>query len=490
MSGKSVVVIGAGLGGLAAAVSCAQNNCRVTILEKQPRPGGYSVSFVRKGYTFDVALHAVPAGGPGGYFRGLLEGLGIGGDVAFMKYSRPYRIQVGDRRLDVPMEIDAFFDACNGYFPNEKVGLARFRAYLSRHAPVYSNLLLGIGDRPAAIARFIPKIPSFLGLTTQSTEAFLSGFFRDPLLKAFVFQPAVFLALPMKRLPAINFIMMFSLLVGSGMYTIAGGGQALTDAFVKRFAGLGGELRCGEEAASIEMKNGRAVAVVTTAGNRYPADAVIANVNINRLVGGLVDKRFFPRTFQSHLSALRPSMPILQLHAGLDCSCETLGLDCNITVGFKNSGLDVLIEKQDNAVYPELISLVVPDLSKPRPVASAVCSAGTTPWISLPESQYKEAKAGMIEHLLKRLDVLYPGFSSHCAVVDLSTPRTFHRYTDNPGGAIVGFDCSIGMHSPMRAISRLPVKNIHCANSWTDLFGGYMQTIKCGIRATARTMKS
>jgi all-trans-retinol 13,14-reductase len=488
-AGKTVVVVGSGLGGLTAAVALAQQGARVTVLEKQPRPGGYATSFSRKGYTFDVALHALPAGGPGELFERLVADLGLSGDVSFVKLDRPARMRLGASSYDIPMGYDAIFDACERYFPSERRGIAAFRSFVLRRGPAYADVLMTDRVRPGGIARFLPAIPEFLHLTSISADALLSRFVRNPACKAFLYQPAVFLALPMKGLPAINFFMMFSLLAGTGMYTIAGGGQALTNALVKRLKTLGGEIVTNEEALSIEIQSGRAVAAVTSAGRRLEADAFVANVNTNSLVESLVGRRFFPRAFLSHLSRLKPGMAVVQLHAGLSRSCADLGLDRTVTVAFPGPDIDAFIERQNALALPEIVSLVATDLSAARPAISAVCSAGSTNWMVLPEKQYTDTKAAVTAHILARLDEICPGLSSCCAVTDLATPRTFHSYTASPGGSIVGYDCSLGTHSHMRAISRLPIPNLHLANSWTDMFGGFMPAMRCGMRAARRIME-
>ncbi len=490
MRTKSVLVIGSGLGGLTAAVALAQEGMRVTVLEKQPRPGGYATSFSRKGYTFDVALHAVPAGGPGEFLEQLVARLGLAPQISFVKLDRPARMLIGSDAYDIPMGYDAFFDACERRFPTELGGIRRFRVFITQHAPAFTNLLMAQRPTAAAVCRFIPRAGAFVRCATISADALLSGFVRDPSLKAFLYQPAVFLALPMASLPAINYVMMFSLLVGTGMYTIDGGGQALSAALAKRLSALGGELCLGEEVVSVDVRNGRAAAAVTSRQRCIEADAFVANINTDSLVKTLVGPRFFSPSFLSHLSRLRPSMPVLQLHAGLNRSCADLGLDRGITVAFPDADIDGLIRRQNGSFLPQIVSLIATDLRAARPAISTVCSAGCTQWLSIPQKQYEESKQAVIAYLLDRLDSICPGISSCCDVVDLATPRTFHSYTGNPAGAIVGYDCSLGMHRHLRAVSRFPVPNIHLANAWSDLFGGFLPAMRCGLRAAGRILRS
>ncbi|HEU0293076.1 MAG TPA: FAD-dependent oxidoreductase, partial [Anaerolineales bacterium] len=54
MKTKSVIVIGAGIGGLTAATHLARRSLRVTVLEKNSRPGGRCDCFSREGHHFDT----------------------------------------------------------------------------------------------------------------------------------------------------------------------------------------------------------------------------------------------------------------------------------------------------------------------------------------------------------------------------------------------------------------------------------------------------
>ena len=54
---KRVIVIGAGISGLTAAVYARRSGFEVVVLEKAASPGGVSTNWVRKGYTFEGGVH-------------------------------------------------------------------------------------------------------------------------------------------------------------------------------------------------------------------------------------------------------------------------------------------------------------------------------------------------------------------------------------------------------------------------------------------------
>ena len=77
MPGKSVIVIGAGLGGLLCGKILSQHGFRVTILEQGAQAGGALQSFVREGIRFDTGFHSVGGLGPGEPLERIFRPLGL-----------------------------------------------------------------------------------------------------------------------------------------------------------------------------------------------------------------------------------------------------------------------------------------------------------------------------------------------------------------------------------------------------------------------------
>jgi len=65
LSGHSVAIIGAGMGGLAAGVYGQLRGLNTTIFEMHDKPGGLCTAWTRKGYTFDGCIHHLAGCLPG-----------------------------------------------------------------------------------------------------------------------------------------------------------------------------------------------------------------------------------------------------------------------------------------------------------------------------------------------------------------------------------------------------------------------------------------
>src|SRR5204863_1662797 len=96
-----VVVIGSGAGGLAAALALARAGRRVLVLEQNEEPGGLSRTLEIGGQRFSPGVQYIGELGPGGGFRALLEGLGLGGEIAFRELNPDAydRLVVGGERF-------------------------------------------------------------------------------------------------------------------------------------------------------------------------------------------------------------------------------------------------------------------------------------------------------------------------------------------------------------------------------------------------------
>ncbi|MEN8190105.1 MAG: NAD(P)/FAD-dependent oxidoreductase [Thermodesulfobacteriota bacterium] len=483
-----VIVIGGGIGGLSSAVRLAQRGEKVYLFEKEPRVGGYAISFRRKATAFDLALHVVPCGGAGQQFAAMVEDLGLDG-VEFIRLAQGFEARFGDFSFTMANDYDALFASLESRFPQEVAGLRSFRKDLESHAPVYEALFDHTVSRWRAVPPFLPKIPSFLKRSSLSSRDYLQRYFDDERLIAVLFQPALFMGIPMDEFPTVNFLMMFYLLVKKGMYTIRGGGQALTDRLTSRFIELGGSLQTRQLVTRILVKDGRAEGVMTEDGKRWSAKGVLSAINLPDTVHRLVGRANFPKSYLENLDGLQPSISVIALNVGLATNPKELGIKNHIAIHFPDADIDSWIKKQRSSSRMDGFSVTAHTNSDPEfsegglyPV-SIVGGTDPSAWMGMAEDEYRLAKSDLCESLISRLDGLYPGFRDSVAVTDLATPRSMHRYTANPMGAIMGLNCSCGLHRQILKACDLPIRDLAMAGAWTGRLGGFMQSMKSGILA-------
>ncbi len=427
MADRSAVVVGAGLGGLAAAVALAGRGHRVTLLERGARPGGYAVAFRKGGFSFDPALHVVPQGGPGGEFRRMADELGL--SVGFIRLERGFEIRLGDLRVDLPNDWRGFFDTLAGVAPAERPGLDRLRLDLERHAPVYQALFDPSVGRLRAVPPFIPRLPRFLRHSTRPAADYLAGFVGDARIRALLFAPAVFMGLPPSRLPALTWQMMAWILLSGGMYTIAGGGQALTDTLADRLRQLGGQLVTRADVTRIEVERGRAVGVATGDGRLFPARAVISAVSLPATLDLLAGAGPAVGRHRRRLAGLLPSTSALVLSCGLSCDPREAGIASPVTLAFPEADLERIMT---GASAPgAAFSLVAHGLTglgsafARAPARSRSWRRSTArAWLGLAEPAYRNRKEQAMAAMLAGLDRRFPGLAARVEVADLATPRT------------------------------------------------------------------
>ena len=496
MDSKPIVIVGAGLGGMAAGVALAQQGHRVILLEKEPQLGGYAVAYARKGFSFDVALHVVPAGAAGGEFHTLVTELGLADAVRFVRLEQGFRARLGDTDLQMPNDYEALFRTLEREFPAEQAGLRAFRTHFERHVAVYARLLTPSVSRWRAVPPFIPRIPAFLKHASMPVSDYLAPYVQDQRLRALLYLSSIFLGIPANEFPTLNFMMMFHILFGQGMYTMVGGGQALTDALARRLKELDVRIVTGTEVEQVLLEGQAAVGVRTTDGTVYEAAAVLAGVSTPELVNRLIGRPNVPAGYLKTLDSLRPSLSVLVLNLGLDRHPRELGIDNYITVVFPDANIDDWIRKQRCGRLLHGFSVTARGNAEPDapPSVSATLSivggVSADAWSDLPDEAYAEAKKEATADILKKLEKAFPQLAGHVIFSDLSTPRTLRRYTGNPAGAIMGFDASCGMHRKIMTVSRLPIGRLYPAGAWTDRYGGFMQSIKAGMAAAEKAARA
>jgi len=269
------VVIGAGIGGLAAAIRLAAGGHRVTLVEAQPDLGGRARQLRDGGFTWDMGPTIVTA-------PHLLDALWraagrrLSDDLDLTPLQPFYEIRFRDGRRFAyggPGMLDeiARFDA------GDVVG---YRRFMADTGAMYRRAFESLGRQPfGQLGTFLGVVPELVRIGgLSSVYAYVSRYFRNEHLRTvFSFHPLFIGGNPFR---ASAFYAIVPYLESQGGVLFARGGtHALVRAMARLLESLGGQIRAGAPVAEILARDGRAAGVRTTRGDDLPADIVVSNAD-------------------------------------------------------------------------------------------------------------------------------------------------------------------------------------------------------------------
>ena len=283
---RTAIVVGAGPGGLAAAVLLAAAGVRVRVIERLPIVGGRTSSIEADGFRFDL--------GPTFFLypRVLDEimraaGTTLESEVEMVRLDPQYRLTFGaGGTLDCTADVAAMERQIAALAPCDGGGFTRFlnenRRKLELMQPCLENAFHGWRDVfTARLARLLPLLQPH-----RSVDAYLRRFFSDPRTRlAFSFQ-SKYLGMSPFRCPSLFSILSF-LEYEYGVFHPIGGCAAITEALARVARRLGVEIRLDEPVEQLLLENRRAVGVRTNR-DTYRSDSVVLNADFARAMSRLV----------------------------------------------------------------------------------------------------------------------------------------------------------------------------------------------------------
>ena len=276
----SVIVIGAGIGGIAAAAHLARRGLRVTVLEKNSHPGGRCDRFSREGHHFDT--------GPTLMVMSLLYeaefaalGASLGERLELQRVDPTYHLVFDDgSRLNLTSDAEAMWQQLEAIEPGSYQGFLRYIEEGHRHYDLAMERLVNRDFRKATDFFCPENIPLLYRIKPLSHHySNMSGYFKHPRLKsAFTFQD-VYMGLSPFEAPA-TFSMMPYTELAHGVWYPRGGMYRIVQALVEIAEQAGVEFAYDTAVERIEVNGQRARGVYLEDGQTIAADAILANADL------------------------------------------------------------------------------------------------------------------------------------------------------------------------------------------------------------------
>ncbi len=311
----SVVVIGAGLGGLAIAIRLQARGYRVTLVERRDAPGGRAYVYREGGFVFDAGPTVVTAPWL------ITELFELGGRRAddylkLVPVDPYYRIHLHDGRVfDYRGDRERMEEEVRRFAPADLDGYRRFIAASER---IFKKGFEELGDVPfSTLGDMVRIAPALVRLGSfRSVWSLVARHVRDEGLRQVLsFHPLLVGGNPFQA--SSIYALIHFLERRWGVHYAMGGTGSIVAAMAKLFGELGGELLLSSTVEEILVENGRAAGVRLAGGRTLPASIVVSNGDAAHTYKHLIAARHRRRWTDRRIDRARYSMSLFVAYFGL-----------------------------------------------------------------------------------------------------------------------------------------------------------------------------
>ncbi len=457
-----IIIIGAGIAGLACGALLARKGRQPLILEMNPEIGGRALGTSEDGFFYDYfPIGLTPVRG----HRLELLATELGLDEGHFKVRGPQKMAFGYRRPAGPTGSWKILNNVNILIGKQD------EAYDPTH--LFDLWGLPQGERAKAVAILADiflKAPDEIrkldeeDITFQQYLDRMSYEMPSAVFNFLAFFANMAMVQPIDLVSAAEYIRIVqdSFNNGGGGYP-EGGMLRVSNRLREIFEQQGGELRTGTKIEKILIENGRAVGVRTTQGEELRSSVVISSAGIHPSVLKLAGEEHFDRTYVERVKRLRPAW-------GLTSQVYFLAkpvLDFDIAIAYSDSAWWDLAKYQqvegghepdEVVLYAQVMSNYDPSLA---PAGKQLLSAGTI----CPSDRDSKAVAMLIQKAEAMLFELWPEIvpvleSKRYAGPAEVTRLTRDRVLPGQGGECMGLGQTVGQCGTHKPEAQTPIEGL------------------------------
>jgi phytoene desaturase len=347
---QTVIVIGAGIGGITAAIHLAKHGLQVIVVEKNDHPGGRCDRLIYEGHIFDTGPTLL-------VMRKLYDSefaaLGTSTDdvLDLQRVDPTYHLVFDDgSQLALTSDMESLKQQLEAIEPGSFQGLVRYLDEGDRHYHLSLEKLVQPDFRVPSDFFNLSNLPLLYQVKPLVKHyANMANYFRNPRLKsAFTFQD-VYMGLSPFEAPA-TFSMMPYTELAHGVWYPKGGMYQVVEALYSLARGAGVEFIFNTAVERIDVREKRACGVILADGRYFPAEAVLANADLPYVYQDLLTGD----GLAAKLARKRYSCSVISFFWGVDRPYETLSPHTLFLVDDFRQNFESIIHDLDLPADPSL----------------------------------------------------------------------------------------------------------------------------------------
>ena len=421
-TGKKLIIAGAGMAGLTAAIYARRSGLDVTLIEQHNRVGGTCNSWDRKGYHFEGAIHWLTGSNPKTETYQIWKEIGALKDDTPVTYHDPFfSVEWEGQLLHLYRDADKTAEHLAAIFPDKE----RLIRQLAKDVKTLSLVQVPTSDvkglktenpKKSSVGerlKLLPALPALNKLSKISNGEYSERFAHPGIQRLLGIVPVEYSAAGM-------LFTLATLHKGDGGYP-EGGSSALVERIAKTYKDLGGTLMLNTKVEKVNIEADRATGVILE-NEILQADAVI----VAQETIAAMDKLFDTPPQDAWLRDLRKTVqPQTCTFIGIGIKAE---LPDYLLPQWQLEEPITFVDRTINDIYFYSYPQYAPEGS----TALATYLLGDTydSWKqAAAEGRYEEEKQSLADQVSRELYKKYPQCEGQIEVIDIATPLTYERYT-------------------------------------------------------------
>lgn len=466
------IVVGSGIGGLAAASVLTQvQRKKVLLIEKHRIFGGFTHTFSRKGFHWDVGLHYVGQMDEGQSVRRAFDFI-TRGQVQWSPMPSPFEVfWYPDLKFLVPANKAEYKASLIEQFPHQVSKIERYFKDIEK-IPVVGAL----GLLPKPLQVFLRTIfQSRYKMAEMTLGEYLGRLESDRALSAVIASQWGDYGLPPSEASMLIHATIVNHYLGGAHYPV-GGAASIADSICRIVREGEGQCLSRCEMTSLIIDKGviRGIQTLDSKGQTkvFFAPHVFTNIGAEQMYH-MIPANFLSAKNLADLKDIHDGTAAVTLYLGFRDDPRTLGVrgenywiyDClDHDEIFENSGQ--LVEGMANHCYLSFPSLKDPHATKHTAEVIAFLPFNkfekweSSQWQKRPED-YNEMKIRISDALIDLVESRMPGFRDLIVYQELSSPLTTQHFTSHPRGQIYGMAATPSRLKSSLVGPRTPIKGLY-----------------------------